>query len=42
MIKLNYRKKEKAAEMLREKIMDHLKKQCEDSLLEKNIMDYEF
>jgi hypothetical protein len=42
MVKLAFRKKEKDAKLLREKIVDHLKKECEDSLLEKNILDYEF
>jgi hypothetical protein len=42
MVKLAYRNKEKDAKMLRERIVDHLKKECDDSLLEKNILDYEF
>ena len=42
MVKLMYRKKEKAARLLRERILEHLKRECDDSLLEKNVMDYEF
>lgn len=42
MVRLTYHKKEKAAKLLREKILHHLKKDCEDALLEKNISEYEF
>ncbi len=42
MVKLTYRKKEKAAKQLKERILEHLKNECDDLLLEKNVMDYEF
>lgn len=42
MVKLTYRKKENAAKALREKMLEHLNKECDDLLLKKNIMDYEF
>jgi hypothetical protein len=42
MVKLTYRNKEKVAKLLRDRILEHLKKECEDSLLEKNLRDYDF